>query len=71
VREPELGQVGVIAVALLVEQDVARLDVAVHQAALVGSVERLGELGGDADDPLGRQRRGFPQQRPEVDPSST
>ena len=38
--EPEVGQVDVLVVALAAEQDVGRLDVAVHQPALVRGVER-------------------------------
>ena len=66
VREPEVGEVGVIAVALLVEQDVARLDVAVHQPAPVGGVERFGDLRGDGDGPLGAERSAGSQQGLEV-----
>ena len=51
VREPEVGKIGMITVALLIEQHVARLDVAVHQAALMGGVERLRELAGDVQSP--------------------
>ena len=57
-----------ITVALLVQQHVARLDVAVHQAALMGGVERLGELVSDVHHPLGSERRGVSQQRLQVNP---
>ena len=40
-RKPEVGE---IAVAALVEQDIRRLDVTVHKAALVRRVERVGDL---------------------------
>ena len=43
--QPEVGQVDVLVVALAADQDVGRLDVAVHQAALVRGVERRGDRG--------------------------
>ena len=39
-----------LVLALAAEQDVGRLDVAMHQAALVRGVERRGDRGGDALD---------------------
>ena len=55
-----------IVVALQIEQDVARLDVAVHEAVLVGRVERLGELAGDLVARSGSAAR-LQQQRLQVD----
>jgi hypothetical protein len=50
IRRPgdaEVAQVRVLAAAADLDQDVRRLDVAVHEAALMGGVERLGDLGDD------------------------
>ena len=55
-HEPEVGQVGVLLVALAGEQDVAGLDVAVDEAAAVGGVERGGDLADDPDRARGRER---------------
>jgi hypothetical protein len=46
-HEAEVGEVGVLLVALAGEQDVARLDVAVDEAAAVRRVERGGDLADD------------------------
>ena len=54
--EPEVGQVGVLLVALAGQQDVAGLDVAVDEAAAVGGVERGGDLADDPDRARGRER---------------
>ena len=44
-RQPSRqSEVGEIAVATLVEQDIRRLDVTVHKAAFVGRVERVSDL---------------------------
>jgi len=64
-REPEVGQVDVLAGAAL-DQDVARLDVAVNESALVRRVERRGDLGDDRGRVLGRQRPPRPQQPAQV-----
>jgi hypothetical protein len=61
-REPEVGQVDVLDAALGRDQDVAGLDVAVHEPATVRGVERGGDLTGDLDrtrrlEPLARDQR--------------
>ncbi len=56
--QPEVGEVDVLVLALAADQDVGRLDVAVHQPALVRGVERRADRGGDARDP--RQGRSCP-----------
>jgi hypothetical protein len=56
-----------ITVALLVEQHVARLDVAMHEAALMGGVERLRDLTGDRHRPLGGQRCAVAHQGPQIE----
>jgi hypothetical protein len=51
VRRPgdaEVGEVGVLGAAALLDQDVRGLDVAVDEAAFVRGVERVGDLGDDA-----------------------
>src|SRR4029453_7394116 len=48
--EPGVGQVDVASFALAAEQDVGRLDVAVHQPAVVRRVEGGSDRGGDALD---------------------
>jgi hypothetical protein len=49
-REPEVGEIGVVpAPSGLREQDVARLYVPVHEAFLVGGVERVRHLSHDPD----------------------
>ena len=50
------------------DEHVAGLDVAVHHAVGVRGVERLGDLGDQADGPLGRERAAAPDQRAEVGP---
>ena len=67
-RDAEVGEVGEAPLggALPDQQDVGRLDVAVHQAFRVRGVERVGHLGEHVDRPLRRQRAA-PQQRGEVD----
>ena len=61
-RQPRLrlglgqAEVGQVDVLVRVEQDVARLDVAVDQPARVGGVERTGDAADDPHRPLGRQR---------------
>ena len=52
--QPEVGEVRVL-LALLGDQHVRRLDVAVDQAAAVGGVERRADLPDDADRALRRQ----------------
>ena len=52
-RQPEVGDPRV---AFLVEQDVARLEVAVDHAALVGIVDRVGHRGHQRGRLAGRQR---------------
>ena len=47
--DAEIREVAVLALLLLVDQDVARLDVAVHQAARVRGVERRGHLSDQGD----------------------
>ena len=55
--DPELGQTEVEELdAVPREHDVARLQIAVNDAVTVCSVERLGDLGGDGQGPLERQR---------------
>ena len=46
---PKSARYAVFAAVGVVEQDVARLDVAMHEAAAVRGVERVGDLGGDRD----------------------
>ena len=48
--QPEVGEICVLAAALLVEQDVGRLHVAVDEPLCVRRVERVRDLGGDRDD---------------------
>ena len=50
------------------DEHVAGLDVPVHHAVGVRGVERLGDLGDQADRPLGRQRTAAADQRAEVGP---
>jgi hypothetical protein len=51
--DPEVADLHVI---VLGDQDVSRLDVAVHRAALMGGGQAVGDLGADPGDALGRQR---------------
>ena len=66
--QPEVGEICVLAAALLVEQDVGRLHVAVDEPLCVRRVERVRDLGGDRDDPPRRQRALPPEQRLQVGP---
>ena len=65
-RQAEVGQVAVLAPVLAVEQDVAGLDVAMDEAAAVGGVQRIGDLGGDRDRPGRVERALAAQQRLQV-----
>ena len=67
-RQPEVREVCVLAAALLVEQDVGRLHVAVDEALRVRGVERVGDLRRDRHGPLRRQRALATQERLEVGP---
>ena len=49
------AEVGQVRVVVLVEQDVGRLHVAVHEPAPVRGVEGAGDLGQDRERPLGRE----------------
>ena len=51
-RQPEVGEVDVLVVALAADEDVGGLDVAMHQAALVRGVERGGHRRDDAQHAL-------------------
>ena len=71
---PELGQqplaqaeVGEVSVVVGREQDVRRLDVAMHEPGGVGRVERGGDLGGDVHGPVRWQRALARDQVLEVD----
>lgn len=59
---------GVVAVGARGDQDVAGLDVPVHQIVLVGRVERGRHLGGDAQRRRDGQRAVPVQQGPQVQP---
>ena len=48
--EPEVGQVDVLVLALAADQDVGRLDVAVHEPAVVSGVECAGDRGDHTPD---------------------
>jgi hypothetical protein len=63
--EAEVGQVRVVGA---VEQDVGRLDVAVHEPARVRGVQRRGDLGDDRGGALGRQPALGAHDRPQVGP---
>ena len=52
-REAEVEQLGVAARR---DEDVGRLDVAMHDAGVVRGVERVGDLHAEVDDGAGRQR---------------
>ena len=54
--EPEVREVRVLAAALLVEQDVGRLHVAVDEPLRVRRVERVRDLRGDREGPLRGER---------------
>ena len=47
--QAEVREVCMLAAVGVVEQDVARLDVSMHEATAVGGVERVGDLRGDRD----------------------
>ncbi len=64
--EAEIGQVDVVRAVAGVEQEVARLDVAVDQAARMGGVQRGGHLGDDAHRTRHWQRAGLVDERPDV-----
>ena len=66
--EPEVGEVGVLPAALLVDQDVRRLHVPVDEPLCMRGVERVGDLRGDRDGARGCERALAPEQRLEVDP---
>ena len=66
-RDPEVDQVGVLAVAVGPDQGVAGLDVAVDQAARVRRVQRARELPDQRHRPLRRQRPLPTQQLRQVD----
>ena len=63
-REPEVGEIDVLRA---VEQDVRRLDVAVHESARVRRVERCGDLRADRDRPRRLERALRSEQRAEID----
>ena len=65
VRDAEVDHVDELAGR---DEDVARLDVAVHDAVGVGGIQRLGDLGDQVDGPVGRQRTALLDQRAEVGP---
>src|SRR5204863_2473761 len=52
-REAEIGEIGVTA---FVDEDVRRLDVAVHESALVRSIEGVGNWLQQVERALGRER---------------
>ena len=62
-RHPEVGQVGVL---VLGDQDVAGLDVAVHEPASVRRVERPRHLRDDRERPPRLQRPGAAQERAQI-----
>ena len=62
-REPEVGEVGVLAA----EQDVGRLDVAVHEPDGVRGVQRRADLVADRRDAVGREPPVARQQPLQVD----
>jgi hypothetical protein len=64
--QAEVGQVAVLAPVAVVEQDVARLHVAVDEAAAMGGVEGVRDLRGDRDRARRIERPLAPQQRLEV-----
>jgi hypothetical protein len=65
--QPEVGQVGMLALSRLVDEHVAGLHVAVDEASCVGGVEGPGDLGQD-DHGLVRIERPIGQAAGEVDP---
>jgi hypothetical protein len=67
-REPEVGQVRVLASALLVEQDVGRLDVPMDEPLRVRRVERIRDLRCNRDGALRRQGALTPEKRLEIGP---
>ena len=62
-RQPEVGEIDVLRA---VEQDVRRLDVAVHETARVRGVERCGDLRADGDRPGRLERALRSEQRAKV-----
>ena len=64
--QPEVGQERVLGAVLARDEDVAGLDVAVHEAVPVRLVERAGDLRDDADRPLGLERRSASRIAPQV-----
>ena len=62
-REPEVGEIDMLRA---VEQDVRRLDVAVHEAACVRSVQRGRDLRADRDRPAGSSAPFGSEQRAEI-----
>jgi hypothetical protein len=66
--EAEVREVAVLPSGTTGEEDVRRLDVAVHETALVGGVERSCDLSDEGDCALGRQRTLSPEQRLQVRP---
>ena len=68
-REPEVGQQRAQLAAAALEQDVGRLDVAVHEPGLVRGLQRVGDQRHDAGGDLRRQRAADPQLAAEVRPA--
>ena len=58
----------VVLLAVAAEEDVRRLDVAVHQAAGLRLGERVADLAQDVDGPLGRNRAEAAEQRVGIEP---
>ena len=55
-RQPEVGEVDVLAPILAVEQDVRRLDVAVDEPSGMRGIERVGDLARDRERPRRLER---------------
>lgn len=66
---PEVGQVGVLAAVIALEEHVLRLDVSMHERARVRGVERRGHLSHDRDRLSGRQPSRPGDQLAQVGPS--
>ena len=71
-RDPEVENLHeVVVLAIPAQEDVRRLDVAMHEPARFGLGQRMAHLPKDMDDAFGGYRAEAPDQRVGIDPSSS